>query len=219
MVGVCAFPALVMMLASMPVVFAGTNTATSTYGPGSWTEETFYFKPQAERAQSAYTTIGFSSSTLTAKPSRSTIKYYLENHGSLYFSGHGGWCSGDGYSIWVRDENGDGSLQCTTEALRPSDINSITIPYQDLVVYDACYPCTGTNDLCEQTRNKGADCVIGWDSTITLSNSKCWSDKFYNCLDDETTTVFNCAVSAFSNCGISNSILALLGSCNYVLTR
>lgn len=201
-----------------PLVSAGTNDAKGVAGVGSWVEEIFYFNPGATYAYNGYNTIGFNvGSGIIKKPSLSSFKNYVDYDGSVYFDGHGGYCSGYGYSLWLNDDNPDNdAFDCSGEAFRPSDVPTSTSNL-DLAVYNACYSAKGSPSLVSKTKDNGAECAVGWSDTVTLGEGKCFADELFQCLDDENTYISTCVTNAKNSCSTPTPTIS--SGCGFVLTR
>ncbi len=96
----------------------------------------------------------------------------------LYFSAHG---NQDAIYLLNNIRVSDGYIIPNSTTV---DISTYTLDRPKLYVYDACLTAsngdgTGIN-LCSVTHAAGADCVIGWTTSIGVNDSFAWQQRFQN---------------------------------------
>ena len=96
----------------------------------------------------------------------------------LYFSAHG---NQDAIYLLNNIRVSDGYITPNSTTV---DISTYTLDRPKLYVYDACLTAsngdgTGIN-LCSVTHAAGADCVIGWTTSIGVNDSFAWEQRFQN---------------------------------------
>lgn len=199
-----------MLLLGLQLVSASTNDAIAFSGPGLDVSQDIVFYVQSGNANVAFDDIGFSSGRIH-EPTPSSFIFGFANSGALYITGH----NIEG-KIWLKDYNYDYAYTSTDETYGSFSENDIPSNYQDLVVYDVCY---AGSFFGSDTTDQGTSCVLGWTGLVMISDSTCWSEAFFDCLDDENDDIEDCSDSALSSCSIASYKMGDYGSCNFVLTR
>lgn len=96
----------------------------------------------------------------------------------LYFSAHG-----NQDAIYLPNDVivSDGYI---TETSKTVNIQDYTLNRPKLYIYDACLTASNEDgsgiNLCTETRDAGADCVIGWKKSIGSGDAFAWQKRFQN---------------------------------------
>ena len=93
------------------------------------------------------------------------------NSDILYFSGPGA-------QNYVKLENNLYITSSTTNGSTMVGLNSYTLSNTRLVIFNAGYTASGTNNICTKARSRGADAAIGWEGTLITSDSTLWQQRF-----------------------------------------
>lgn len=94
------------------------------------------------------------------------------NSDILYFSSHG---SQNSISLPNGISLTNGTNNSSSKVV---GIQSYSLTNTKLVVYDACLTAKGNTNLCTQTRNSGANAVIGWRVEIDANDAFKWQKRF-----------------------------------------
>lgn len=94
------------------------------------------------------------------------------NSNILYFSSHG---SQNSISLPNGISLTNGTNNSSSKVV---GIQSYSLTNTKLVVYDACLTAKGNTNLCTQTRNRGANAVIGWRVEIDANDAFKWQKRF-----------------------------------------